>query len=238
MRIRTLSFVIASLATAAAIGSAPAHAQVPEDTGKQVMLELRALVSEGTGVIGDLQPVINSGKVPAGQVAPDALVENLKSRYQKATSNGLDTKAPGLVGEVRRAYVESFRNVVTKYQGPLTKGGQDAFVPAYFRALVLKDFNTAIKGKVRAYASHREGELINSDSGVQRVMKGSPLAAEVDQLMETGSLEPVVKRSGDTLLGYWPMKLGNACVACHAKQGLTQKEGGFGGALVAVMGVK
>jgi hypothetical protein len=238
MRTWTFVSIIAALATAATMGSLPVRAQVAEDTGNQVMLELRALVSEGTGVVGDLQPLINSGKVPADQVAPDALVEKFKSRYQKATSKGLDTQVPGPMGDVRRAYLESFRKVVIKYQGPLTKGGQDAFVPAYFRALVLKEFNAAMKGKVRAYASNREGELINSDSGVHRVMKGMSLAGEVDKLMATGSLDPVVKRSGDTLLGYWPMKLGNACVACHAQQGLAQKEGGFGGALVAIMPVK
>lgn len=238
MRIRALSFVIATLAAAATVGSAPVHAQVAEATGNQVMAELRALVSEGTAVVGDLQPLINSGKVPADQVAPDALVEKFKSRYQKATTKDLDIKATGPVGDVRRAYLESFRTVVTKNQGPLTKGGQDAFVPAYFRALVLKEFNTAMKGKVRAYASNREDELINSDSGVHRVLKGMAVAGEVDKMMATGSLDPVVKRSGDTLLGYWPMKLGTACVACHAKQGLTQKEGGFGGALVAMMAVK
>lgn len=218
--------------------SAPASAQVAEDSGRQALTELRTLVSEGTAVIGDLQPTINSGKVPADQVAPEALVERFRARYQKASGNGLDTQAPGLVGELRRAYLESFRNVVVRYQGPLKKGGQDAFVPAYFRALVLKDFNAAMKGKVRAYASNREGDLINSDSSVQRVMKASPLVGEVDRLMASGSLDSVVKRSGDHLLGYWPMKLGASCVACHAQQGLKQTEGTFGGALVAEIAVK
>jgi mono/diheme cytochrome c family protein len=62
-------------------------------------------------------------------------------------------------------------------------------------------------------------------------MKGSPLAGEVKTLMETGSLEPVVKRSGNTVMGYYPMKLAPACVSCHAQNGLKQTEGGFGGAL-------
>ena len=134
--------------------------------------------------------------------------------------------------------MDSYRNVVTKYQGTLTKGGQDTFVPAYFRALVLKEFNGAMKGKIKVHATNREGELINSDSGVQKVMKGSAFAGEVDKMMASGSLEPVIKRGGDSVLGYWPMKLGSACVACHAQQGLSQKEGAFGGALVAELPLK
>jgi mono/diheme cytochrome c family protein len=69
-------------------------------------------------------------------------------------------------------------------------------------------------------------------------MKGSPLAADVQGLMATGSLEPVVKRTGNTVMGYYPMKLAPACVACHAQNGLKQTEGAFGGALVAEIPVR
>jgi mono/diheme cytochrome c family protein len=48
----------------------------------------------------------------------------------------------------------------------------------------------------------------------------------------------VVKRSGNMVMGYYPMKLGAACVTCHAQNGLKQKEGAFGGALVAQVPVK
>jgi len=196
------------------------------------------LVTEGTGVIGDLQPAINGGKTTKEQVNPDALVNAFKARYQKASGNAFDPKATGIVGDARRAYVQSFTSVVTRYQGNLTKGGQDAFVPAFFRAQVLKDFNQLMSGKVQAYATNRDAELINGDWAVHKVMKGSPLAGEVKTLMETGSLEPVVKRSGNTVMGYYPMKLAPACVSCHAQNGLKQTEGGFGGAFVAEIPVK
>src|SRR6188768_1203331 len=42
--------------------SITARAQIDEDTGRKAAEELRVLVTEGTGVIGDLQPAINSGK--------------------------------------------------------------------------------------------------------------------------------------------------------------------------------
>jgi hypothetical protein len=218
--------------------SGVAHAQLTEETAKQAAQELRVLVTEGTAVIGDLQPAINSGKVVKDQVSPDALVAQFKARYQKAAGAPLDIKATGVVGDARRAYLHSFTSVVTRFQGNLTKGGQDAFVPAFFRAQVLKDFNQLMQGRIQAYATNREAELINGDWAVKKVMKASPLAPEVEKLMATGGLDPVVKRSGNTVMGYYPMKLAGGCVSCHAQNGLKQTEGGFGGALVAEIPVK
>jgi hypothetical protein len=216
----------------------PAHAQLPEDTAKQAAQELRLLVTEGTAVIGDLQPAINSGKVASDQVTPDALVSQFKARYQRAAGVAFDAKPAGVIGDARRAYLQAFTSVVTRFQGNLTKGGQDAFVPAFFRAQVLAEFNKQMTGKIQAYATNRDSELINGDWSVKKVMKGSPLAADVAQLMNTGSLEPVVKRTGNTVMGYYPMKLGAGCVSCHAQNGLKQTEGNFGGALVAEIPVK
>ena len=227
-----------AIAAALAAAAFSAHAQMTEETARQAAQELRMLVTEGTGVIGDLQPAINTGKTTKEQVNPDALVSAFKTRYQKSSGNAFDPKATGIVGDARRAYLHSFTSVVTRFQGNLTKGGQDAFVPAYFRAQVLKDFNQLMSGKLQAYATNRDAELINGDWAVTKVMKGSPLAPEVKKLMETGGLEPIVKRSGNTVMGYYPMKLAPACVSCHAQNGLKQTEGGFGGALVAEIPVK
>jgi len=217
---------------------APAVAQMTEESAREAAQELRVLVSEGTGVIGDLQPAINTSKTTREQVSPDALLVQFRARYEKATGHPLDVKAPGIVGDTRRAYVQAFTSVVTRFQGNLTKGGQDAFVPAFFRAQTLKEFNPLMQGRIAAYATNRDAELINSDWAVSKVMKTSPLAPEVSGLMATGGLEPVVKRSGDRVMGYYPMKLGPACVACHAQNGLKQEVGAFGGALVAEIPVK
>ncbi|HEY2629231.1 MAG TPA: hypothetical protein VGI57_08885, partial [Usitatibacter sp.] len=200
--------------------------------------EVKLLVTEGTAVIGDLQPAINGGKVEKDKATPDALVAQFKARYQKASGAPLDTAAKGAVGDARRAYLMAFTSVVTRYQSNITKGGQDAFVPAFFRAQVLKEFNQLMTGKVQAYATNSDDQLINSDWAVHKVMKGSTLVPEVDALMKTGSLDPVVKRSGNSVMGYYPMKLAPACVACHAQNGLKQTEGAFGGALVAEIPVK
>ena len=230
-RYRLLGCGLLAMATAA-------QAQLTEDTARQAAQEVRLLVTEGTAVIGDLQPKINAGAASKEEVNPDVLLKQFQARYQKASGAALDTKSAGVVGDARRAYSQAFGSVVTRYQGNLTKGGQDAFVPAFFRAQVLKEFNQLMTGKVQVYATNRDHELINGDWAVHRVMKGSPLAGEVKTLMTQGGLEPVVKRSGNTVMGYYPMKLTNSCVACHAQNGLKQTEGGFGGALVAEIPVK
>ncbi len=226
------------LAVLLAISAPMAGAQLNEESGKQVAQEVKLLVTEGTAVIGDLQGAINSGKAEKDKVTPDALVAQFKARYQKASGAALDTAAKGAIGDARRAYLAAFTSVVTRYQSNIIKGGQDAFVPAFFRAQVLKEFNQLMTGKVQAYATNSDDQLINSDWAVHKVMKGSTLVPEVDALMKTGSLDPVVKRSGNSVMGYYPMKLAPACVACHAQNGLKQTEGKFGGALVAEVPVR
>ena len=213
-------------------------AQMTEDQAKQAAQEVKLLVTEGSAVVGDLQPQINSGKVDKAQVAPEAMVAAFKSRYQKAAGAAFDPNAKGVIGDARRSFLTAYLSVVTRYQTNLTKGGQDAFVPAFFRAQVLKEFNQLMQGKVQAYATNRDEELINSDWAVHKVMKNSALAGVVPVLMKTGSLEPVVKKEGSAMMGYYPMKLAPACVACHAQNGLKQTEGGFGGALVVEIPVR
>lgn len=218
--------------------AAPASAQLGEAVARDAANEVKLLINEGTGVIGALQPKINAGKATKAEVNPDVLVEQFKARYQKAAGKALDTKAPDVLGDARRAYLQAFTSVVTRYQGNLLKGGQDAFVPAFFRAQTMSAFNSAMQGRVKAYATNRDGELINGDWAVSRIMKGSPLAAEVTKRMATGGLDADVSRVGNTVMGYYPMKLAEGCVSCHAQNGLKQTVGKFGGVLVAEIPVK
>jgi hypothetical protein len=215
-----------------------ANAQTTEAVGTMLIVDMNAYVSAAGAVIGDLQPVINSGKATSDQISPDSLKKMFITRYQKNTGKPYDTKTAGIEGEAREAFITSMMEVLGKAQPVLRKGGQDSFVPAYFRAQVLKKFNVAMKGKIQGYATNRDKELINADWGVDSVMKGSPFAPEVKQWMLTGSLDPKEKKADKRLLGYWPMKLGASCVACHARNGLNQKEGEFGGALISEVWIK
>ncbi len=210
-----------------------AFAQVSETQAKLAAQELRLLVTEGTGVINDLQPEINAGTLQKEFAQIDALLGKLQARYSKVAGAPIDTKEAGLVGDIRRAYIQAYKDTLTKKQAAMSKGGQDALVPAHFRALVLKDFNKAMAGRINAYATNRDSELINSDWSVKNVMRHSPLLSEAKALVDTGSQEPTLKRFDKNYMGYWPMKLQAACVACHAQNGLKQQVGQFGGALIA-----
>ena len=234
---RTVSY--ATLLTClAGLGSGQlAYAQVDDSKATAVAQEVSRLVSEATGVIGGLQTDINAGKA-ADKSSVDLLYGAFQARYAKAAGKPFEEKGDGLEGEARKVFASSLRDTFTKFGPTMAKGGTDAFVPAFFRAELLKRFNAQMKGKVQAYATTRDSELINADWSVDKVMKGSPFVAEVNGLMKTGGMVGVSKRQGDRLMVYTPMKLGTACVSCHARNGINQKEGEFGGALVAEVWIK
>jgi hypothetical protein len=229
--------LVVTAALTALVCAGPLQAQTADAKSADVAHDIARMVSEATGVIGGLQADINAGKA-ADKVAVDALFAAFQTRYAKAASKPFEEKGDGLEGEARKAFASSLRDTLTKFGPTMAKGGTDAFVPAFFRAELLKRFNVQMKGKAQVYATTRDTELINADWSVDKVMKGSPFMSEVNGLMKTGGLTPVSRRSGDRLMVYSPMKLGTACVSCHARNGINQKEGEFGGALIAEVWVK
>jgi hypothetical protein len=214
-----------------------ASCQVNEDKGMAVATELKTLVNESTWVISELQSTINAGGA-ADKVAPAVLYSAFLTRYAQVSFKPFDEKGNDLEGEVRRSFAVALRETLAKFEPTMVKGGTDAFVPAFFRAQLLRRFNARMTGKVQAYATNRDKDLINADWAVAQVMKGSPLLSDVSALMNTQKLTPVTKRLGDRVMAYWPMKLGEGCVSCHARNNLKQNVGEFGGALVAEVWVK
>src|SRR3954468_13636019 len=103
-------FRFARLGAFAALSATPfvASAQMTEEMARQAAQEVRLLVTEGTGVIGDLQPAINASKTKPADVSPDALVTQFKARYHKAAGVAFDAKTPGVTGDARRAYLQAF----------------------------------------------------------------------------------------------------------------------------------
>ncbi len=231
LRIKVLAGLFTLVCSHAAL------AQAEDAKAAAVAQEVSRLVNEATGVIGGLQPDINAGKA-GDKSSVDSLYGAFQARYAKAAGKPFEEKGDGMEGEARQVFASTLRETFAKFSPTMTKGGTDAFVPAFFRAELLKRFNAQMKGKVQAYATTRDAELINADWSVDKVMKGSPFMAEVSGLMKTGGLAPISKRLGDRQMVYTPMKLGAACVSCHARNGINQKEGEFGGALVAEIWIK
>jgi hypothetical protein len=189
------------------------------------------MTAEATAVVGALQGDINAGTA-AGKVSPAQLFGSFQERYAKAAGKAFEEQGEGGEAEARKIFANSLRDTLTRLSPTMAKGGTDAVVPAYFRAVLLKRFNVQMKGKIQVYATTRTRELINSDWSVDKVMSSSPFVAEVSKLMEAGGLTQITAEKGDRHMVYSPMKLGAGCVACHARNGLKQKEGEFGGALV------
>ncbi len=233
----TARLAVCLLAAALTLSSGNALAQSDEPRARVAASEFAMLVNEATAVIGGLQEDINAGKA-APKAVPDALIQTFEQRYSKASGKPFSEKGDDLDTEIKKAFLSALRETLTRHQPTMAKGGQDAFVPAYFRAELLKRFNATSKGRIQGYATMRDTELINADWAVTNVMKGSPLVPEATKLVNEGSPTAITVRKGDRLLSYTPMKLGAACVACHARNGMQQKEGAYGGALLVEVWVR
>jgi len=236
-RSSSVRFAAPLVAAALAIVSGSVSAQVDEPRARVAASEFAMLVGEATAVIGGLQDDINAGKA-GPKAVPDALIQSFEQRYAKAAGKPFSEKGDEFDTELKKAFLSALRETLTKHQPTMAKGGQDAFVPAYFRAELLKRFNASSKGRIQGYATMRDSELINADWAVTNVMKGSPLVPEATKLVNEGPLAATMIRKGDRLLSYTPMKLGAACVACHARNGMQQKEGAYGGALLVEVWVR
>ncbi|MCA3230562.1 MAG: hypothetical protein ING40_16220 [Burkholderiales bacterium] len=221
----------AAFVAALVFALSPAKAVASEARAHPVAVEVARMTAEATAVVGALQADINAGTA-GGKASPAQLFTSFQERYLKAAGKAFDEQGTGLEAEARKTFAASLRDTNTRLSPVMIKGGTDAVVPAYYRAELLKRFNGQMRGKVQVYATTRKADLINADWAVEKVMKGSPFAAEVAKLMEAGGLTPVTVETGDRQMVYIPMRLAAGCVACHARNGINQKEGDFGGALV------
>ena len=119
------------IAAALTISSGNALAQADEPRARVAASEFAMLVNEATGVIGGLQDDINAGKA-APKAVPDALIQAFEQRYAKAAGKPFSEKGDDLDTEVKKAFLSALRETLTRHQPTMVKGGQDAFVPAYF----------------------------------------------------------------------------------------------------------
>lgn len=203
-----------------------------EEEALLVAEELKIMISVGTGIVGGLQGIINAGNPDPAEVNQAHLVDEFLRKYEHVTESSFNVNADGLMGETRNAFLESYESVLSANNAVISKGGSDAFVPAFFRAEVFAEFNDRLEGRVKGYATNREDDLLNPDWGIAALMDYSLFAYYIEDLLAEQTTEPMLKRVAGRALGYYPMKLKQSCVSCHARQGLDQEVGAFGGALI------
>lgn len=220
-----LPFVLAATFSTAAFAMDESAARTTAD-------DFANAISAATGVIGGLQKVINSSSVAGADIETAAIIKAFHGKFEAKAGYAFDVGESGLVGEYRGALEAAIKEVMQENREDILAGGQDAFVPAFFRAQVLEKVNEVMAGKIAGYVTNNDDHLINGDSAVDVVMDGSPLAAEVAKLLSQSRAEKLQQVVSGHLMSYSPMKLKQSCVTCHARNGIEQQVGGFGGALV------
>jgi len=219
--------------------SLTSHAQATsEKEAFAVAQEVKVMVSVGTGIIGGLQPEINAGNPDPATVEKNYLLQSFMDNYEASTGAAFDASADGLLGESRRQFLESYRAVLEDHEKVLAAGGTDSFVPADFRSELLAQFNERLGGRVKGYATNREADLLNPDWHIEALMDYSLFAFYVKELLEQQETSQLLERVAGRVVGYYPMTLEPSCVACHARQGLAQEVGAYGGALVTEVMLK
>lgn len=225
----SLMLLLATFAALAAPGGSTAN---PPAEPAALTREVNMATAAATAVIGGLQPKINGGTATPADIAPDALSAAFAQHHQLLAGQ---TQAPGgaEAAAIRATIERNMHEVVTEFRQDILRGGQDAFVPAFFRAQLLQRFNMS-DPRFRTVATTRDAELINRDSALSRLIDDPEILAFVTRLMEAGHRQPEMRSFTNRTVGYWPMVIAEGCASCHQRNGLNQQVGGFGGATVVI----
>lgn len=194
--------------------------------------EINLTASAATAVIAGLQE-----KISAGAARPEDIELNrLKGAYRAAYARMANKDMAGVEdAELRRvhdAMDRALEQVMEQFRADILKGGQDAFVPAFFRAQLFTRFNDLMGDRYRAVVTNRRQELINRDSAPERVIENAEILKQINEWLERGHMQAETRSIGGNSFGFWPMTITEPCMVCHQRNGLQQRIGQFGGATV------
>ncbi len=210
-----------------------AYAEIDQSSAKALADDYAIVISTATGIVGELQQDINSSTIKPEQIAIPTIFKNFKKKYKAKTGKNYNASAPNILGTMRGHVLMSLEGIINEYKNEILDGGQDAFVPAYFRALMVEQVNSNMDGIMQSHVTNREADLINTDSAVEIVTENSPIANEFIKLVNSGTTKVIGKVINNHYMSYNPFTLKTSCVACHTRNGINhQKPGGFGGALI------
>ena len=223
-----MAHALRALALSLFLGVSSATASAAPDT----LREINLTASAATAVIAGLQDKIN-----AGSARPDDIdLNKLKGAYRAAYARIADKDMAGIQdAELRRihdAMDRALEQVLDQFRADILKGGQDAFVPAFFRAQLFTRFNDLMGDRYRAVVTNRRSELINGDSAPERVIENAEILKQLNEWLERGHMQAETRSIGGKSFGFWPMTITEPCMVCHQRNGLQQSIGQFGGATV------
>ena len=209
-----------------------AHAAFEQRDAIFIASDFSSGISAATNVIVDLQPAINTKAIYAERIEPKRILAEFYQQFKLASGQTFDPTVGGLIGEYRGYLVQAINEVMEENHDRILAGGQDAFVPAYFRANILKKINQLMGGRLIGNITTSKRNLINHNSAVDIVLKDSPLLKEVSSLVQEEKGFQIDRVVGNHFMSYRPLKLKSSCVSCHNKHGKDQTIGGYGGAFV------
>lgn len=230
MRAR-LAFRNAAFAWTLLAGQAAMASAGPADISREINLTVGA----ATAVIASLQADINAGKLQPDQADSEKLKKAFHEQFRKASNAEIEGAQDPAIAKIRRDITEAFLAVVEQYRKDMLKGGQDAFVPAFFRAELLGNFNKRSVGQYQAIVTTRNADLINKDSAADKLIVDKGVLEFVNGLLERGETSPQSAAVGARHVSYWPMKITEPCAVCHQRSGLVQSVGAFGGATLVIV---
>ncbi|MCX7367850.1 MAG: hypothetical protein NTX90_02890 [Alphaproteobacteria bacterium] len=223
-----MSFFLKGLIFCLTLGLSAASAN--ETTSK--LREINLTASAATAVIAGLQDKINAGSVRPADLDASALKTAYRAAYGRLANKEIAAVQEAELKQIHDAMDRSMEQVMAQFRADILKGGQDAFVPAFFRAQLFLRFNEIMGGQYRAVVTNRRQELINGDSAPERVIENAEILKQINEWLERGHTQPETRSVGNSSFGFWPMAITEPCMTCHQRNGLQQRIGQFGGATV------
>ena len=150
--------------------------------------EINQTVSAATAVIAALQNDINGGTLKPDLVQPERLKAAFTEQFRKTTNADLEGASDPVIAKIRKDLTDAFLTVTDQFKVDMIKGGQDAFVPAFFRAELISNFNKKSVGKYQAIVTTRKADLINKDSAAEKVIVDKAVLDYVSGLLEKGEV--------------------------------------------------
>jgi len=235
MRNHISQMFVASLSALIGATSLPGLVAASGPPPIEIAKEINFATASATAVVASLQDKINTARLAPAEVAMPALQAAMKENFRKLAGSDFDEAPDADRRAIRDTVAKAFSSVVARFREDMLRGGQDAFVPAFFRAQLLETVNLSSQGRFQAIVTNRTKELINQDSGPAKLINDQAILAYVNELLEKGEAESNSRMFNDRLVSVWPMKITEPCVACHQRNGLEQRVGQFGGATLVIV---